>query len=271
MKSTRRPHPASQAFFQRLQPVTSRLHTALVALAIGGLLSGSLAHAETPASPDAAADTLASRLAARSQGSRSGSTEMTPAQLAMAADAKRLAESDILSRALQVGQIAPDFVLPDANGESVRLLNLLERGPVVLTWYRGGWCPYCNIQLAYLQEVLPDFQGLGAQLVAISPELPDNALSTQEKLDLSFTVLSDVGSQTGRAYGVVFQLSPEVQALYNQWFQFDAWNGTDVGLLPLAATYVIGQDGIVAWAHLDTDYRQRAEPSAILEVLRALP
>ena len=132
---------------------------------------------------------------------------------------------------------------------------------------RGGWCPYCNITLQYLQERLPDFQKAGAELIALTPELPDQSITTAEKHKLKFMVLSDVGNKTGKEYGVVFQLTPEVAAIYQDVFNLHQYNGDDSNELPLAATYVIDQNGIIQYAFLDFDYRNRAEPNEIIKAL----
>lgn len=183
---------------------------------------------------------------------------------------KSVEETGILGKALNVGDTVIDFNLPDQNGKTVSLSELLENGPVVLTWYRGGWCPYCNMTLAFLQEKLPEFEAANGQLVAVSPELPDSSLSTIEKNELSFTVLSDVGNVVARQYGVVFKLTDAVAQRYQNGFNLHAYNGDESDELPLAATYVIDIDGIIRYAFLDVDYRNRAEPKDILEVLNDL-
>lgn len=183
---------------------------------------------------------------------------------------KAVEESGILETALNVGDTAAQFTLKNQNGEPVLLSALLEEGPVVLTWYRGGWCPYCNITLAFLQEKLPEFEAAGAQLVALTPELPDSSLSTAEKNDLSFTILSDVGNVVARRYGVVFKLTDDVAARYQKGFDLHSYNGDETDELPLAATYVIDTDGVIRYAFLDVDYRNRAEPDDILKELQNL-
>ena len=150
------------------------------------------------------------------------------------------------------------------------LSDLLKDGPVILMWYRGGWCPYCNLALRAMQKELPAFQEKGAQLVAISPELPDKTLSTTEKHELKFNVLSDPKNAVAEKYRVVFELTPDVAEVYQEKFKLHEWNGDTSNRLPLAATYIIGQDGTVRWAFLDADYRKRAEPADILKVLDGL-
>ena len=177
-------------------------------------------------------------------------------------------DDNIPQQAKQVGALAPHFSLQNALGKTVNLKDYLKEGPVVLTWYRGGWCPYCNITLRHLQDQLPNFKALGANLIALTPELPDKSLSTAEKNELDFEVLSDIGNQVAKAYGIVFELIPEVAKKYQAGFDMHGYNGDDSNELPLAATYVINQQGEIIYAFLDADYRNRAEPMDILATLR---
>lgn len=179
-------------------------------------------------------------------------------------------ESGILDRSKKVGDKAPDFTLKNASGEDVKLSTLLADGPVVLTWYRGGWCPYCNITLAALQQELPEIRAAGAQLVALTPELPDKSLTTTEKNHLEFDVLTDLNHKVAKEYGIAFDLTPEVRELYSKNFDLTEFNGKDAGngTLPLAATYIIGKDGVIQWAFADADYRKRAEPDDIITFLK---
>ncbi|MDX1350117.1 MAG: peroxiredoxin-like family protein [Putridiphycobacter sp.] len=179
-------------------------------------------------------------------------------------------DSQIVENALQLGDIAPDFTLTNASGEAVNLYNELESGPVILMWYRGGWCPYCNITLHAMQENLPKFKAHGANLLALTPELPDSSMSTTEKNELAFQVLSDVDNRIARTYKVVFKLTEAVGNLYENGFGLSKYNGNNSNELPLAATYIIGQDKVIKYAFLDADYRNRAEPSEIIEVLNSL-
>lgn len=176
--------------------------------------------------------------------------------------------SGVLENALNNGDTAPDFLLMNAAGESVSLYSYLEKGPVVLTWYRGGWCPYCNITLRRLQQELPNFQSLGANLIALTPELPDSSLSTSEKQDLEFEVLSDPGNKVAGQYGIVFKLTNDVADSYQKGFDLHAYNCDESDELPLAATYVINTNKEIIFTFLDADYRNRAEPEEILDALR---
>ncbi len=176
-------------------------------------------------------------------------------------------ESGIVENALNVGDIAPNFTLNNALGEPVQLYDYLKKGKVILTWYRGGWCPYCNMTLAEMQKELPQFIANGANLIALTPELPDNSLKTSEKHDLQFEVLSDIGNVIGKEYGIVFKLTDDVAKAYESSFGMTEYNGDDSAELPLGATYIIGQDGKILYAFLDADYRKRAEPSELTEFI----
>jgi len=181
-----------------------------------------------------------------------------------------VASSGVLERAKNIGDRAPDFTLPNADGDDARLRDLLAGGPVVIVWYRGGWCPYCNLTLEAYHKALPEIEAQGATLVAISPELPDRAVATMNQNELDFLVLSDVGNRVARDYGVVFTLTDQVHEIYNRAFGFDNHNGESTGELPLATTYVIDRDGVIRYAFLDPDYTKRAEPGEVVEALRAL-
>jgi peroxiredoxin len=177
-------------------------------------------------------------------------------------------KSGIVSSAKQVGEKAPNFTLNNALGQPVELSDYLKKGKVVLTWYRGGWCPYCNLTLHQLQEELPNFKANGATLIALTPELPDKSISTSEKHDLEFEVLSDIGNKIAKEYGIVFKLTDEVAGMYNESFDMNGYNGDESNELPLAATYIINEDGEIIYAFLNADYRNRAEPSTLTEFLK---
>ena len=173
--------------------------------------------------------------------------------------------------AIGVDDPAPDFALPNATAKSVVLKDLLRSGPVVLTFYRGGWCPYCNIQLRAYQGVLPEITGLGGRLVAISPQLPDNSLDTVNKNALTFDVLSDVGNKVARQYGLVYALPEEIRsALRSNNKPLPSINGDESWELPVPATFVVASDQHVALAYVEVDYRKRLEPEALLTCLKSL-
>ncbi|WP_411134419.1 peroxiredoxin-like family protein [Streptomyces sp. C10] len=186
--------------------------------------------------------------------------------------ARDLAASGLAARALQTGDTAPRFSLPSATGDTVTLDALLSAGPVVLTFYRGAWCPYCNLALRALQRHHSDIAARGAQLVAISPQIPDESLTLTEKHSLAFDVLSDLGSDTAKQFGISFDLPDDLAVVYESFgFDLQRVNGGHPRTLPLPATYVIDQDATIRWTYLDTDYTTRAEPTDILAALDALP
>jgi peroxiredoxin len=185
-----------------------------------------------------------------------------------------VAEIRVLDTAsgLAVGVHAPDFTLANAVGDPVRLSELLESGPVVLTFYRGEWCPYCNVQLRHLEQALPAFRKLGATLVAVSPQSPDHALSLTEKHELKFPVLSDVDQAVARAFRVQFTLSGDLEDLQVNVFQNDpaAQNADGTRSLPVPATFVIDRRGIIRAAFVDPDWRVRVAPEQIEAALEEL-
>jgi peroxiredoxin len=172
-----------------------------------------------------------------------------------------LASTDQFNAALKPVDTFPEFELPDATGALVRSPALLAKGSMLLVFYRGEWCPYCNLALKALQDQLPAINAAGVTLVAISPQLPDYSLSTQQKQGLAYPVLSDTGNILARQLGIIFTLNAEMKVMYDG-FGIDllACNGEASFELPVPAAYLIGQDGIILERYLDPDYRNRLEP-----------
>ncbi|MGY5450338.1 peroxiredoxin-like family protein [Agarivorans sp. MS3-6] len=184
---------------------------------------------------------------------------------------KNLAESEIAKKAPQAGQVLPNFTLANQTGEQVSLSSLLAKGPLIITFYRGGWCPYCNLELRAYQQILPEIKALGANLVAITPELPDASLSTTEKNELQFQVLTDTNADYAKSLDIVFALPEELRPIYSSFgIEVEKHNGEGQFGLPLAVTYVVAQDGTIASAFIDADYTKRQEPSDLLPVLKSL-
>lgn len=177
---------------------------------------------------------------------------------------------------ITVDSKAPDFELPNARGEVKKLSDMLEMGPVILTFYRGGWCPYCNDQLYALQQLMPEFEELGAQLVAVSPEKPESAADTVLKDGLTFEVLSDVGNKISRVYDLLWTVPEEKRTEFSEWLKgttgktLAEFNGVDNYELPIPATFVIAQDGTVVYVFKDKDYTKRADPEDIMAALEKL-
>ena len=183
----------------------------------------------------------------------------------------QLVTSGAAGNALKEGEQAPDFTLPDALGNAVSLSHLLGQGPVVINFYRGQWCPYCHLALRAYQRALPQLQELGASLVAISPQTPDHSLSLVEKQQLTFAVLSDVGNQVAREYGLVFTIDKAVRRAHLQvGADLPMFNGNDAWDLPMAGTFLVDRSGTVRLAFVDPDFTRRLDPSVILARLNEL-
>lgn len=180
-------------------------------------------------------------------------------------------EASGVAQGLKTGDHAPNFTLPDATGKIVSLSETLTKGPVILTFYRGGWCPYCNLELRAYQRALPEIREAGAKLIAVSPQTPDASLTTKEKDELEFTVLSDVGGKVAHHYDLVFKLQDYLIDFYKQsGLDVPAHNGNDTWELPKPATFVIDQHGTIVFAHVDSDYRNRTEPSEVIKIVKGL-
>lgn len=214
------------------------------------------------------APSLAAQLKKMSDGARDRMPAEMLAKFAQGIDQVR--ETGIETLAKQVGDEAPAGTLLGWDGEEVALSDLWRDQPVVLTWYRGGWCPYCNVQLRAMQQAIAGLDGAGARLVAITPELPDNAKETAENNELSFLVLHDKENKLAHEYGIVFPLPEAIAPIYRDRLQLPKVNGYDTLELPLAATYVIDTNGVIRWAFLDADYKKRAEPEDVIEAVRSL-
>jgi peroxiredoxin len=173
---------------------------------------------------------------------------------------------------LAVGDSAPTFTLGNATGDQVSMAALLQEGPVVVTFYRGEWCPYCNLQLHALQQALPEIEATGATLVAISPQAPDHSMTVVEKHALAFPVLSDLDQGVAEAFKVRFDVTGELEDLQVNVFQSDPakQNADGRRSLPVPATFVIDTTGVVRFASVNADWRVRVEPADIVAALRAL-
>ena len=176
------------------------------------------------------------------------------------------------ANALNLAQSAPRFELPNQKGEQVLLEELLAHGPVVITFYRGSWCPYCNLQLRALQSRLDDIKSLGATLVAISPQVPDDSLSEDEISKMDFIVLSDQSAKVAGQYGVAWEV-PEflIEHMKNdRQLDLETINNGNGNILPIPATFVLNQNGDVTWRYVDVDYRTRSEPQDIIDALKSM-
>jgi peroxiredoxin len=176
-----------------------------------------------------------------------------------------------VGRALKAGDRAPEFTLNDPDGNPVSSKALLEKGPLVISFYRGVWCPYCNLELQALQEALPAITARGAKVIAISPQTAPNSRKSQRQNNLGFPILSDAKSEVASKFGVRFNLPGYLIDIYKQ-FKNDLplINDDNSWVLPMPARYVIGQNGMIAYSEINPDYTQRPDPSELLPVLDKL-
>lgn len=180
-----------------------------------------------------------------------------------------LIASGAAANALRAGQRAPIFTLNDADGQPVSSAALLSKAPLVLSFYRGVWCPYCNMELQALQDILPEFARMGATLVAISPQTEANSRRSMRENDISFPILSDPHGDVAAAFGVRFVLPAYLVEQYKALnIDLPVFNGNPDWTLPMPARYVIGQDGMILYSEVNPDYTRRPEPKYMLPPLR---
>jgi len=183
-----------------------------------------------------------------------------------------LVRTGIAAKTLKQGDQIPAFALKDAHGKTISSGELLKKGPLVISFYRGGWCPYCSLELRALEKHYDEIKAYKGTLIAISPELPDRALKTVEDKHLGFSVLSDTDNGVAKSFGLVYELMKELANLYRLAFDLDLRevNGTDKFELPIPATYVTDGSGVIRHAFIDADYTKRMEPTDIIEALKTL-
>ena len=182
----------------------------------------------------------------------------------------KTADADLLAsgaedRVLKAGATAPDFALPAIDGTIVRLTERLARGPVIVTFYRGGWCPYCNLELRAYKRLYSDFVAAGVEVIAISPQTMTASIDTARKNDLPFPVLADARAQAAKAFGLDFELPADLKALYAKFgHQLPVINGAEEWVLPLPGTFAIAPSREIILARAGVNYRRRLEPADAL-------
>lgn len=182
-----------------------------------------------------------------------------------------LIATGIAEQSIKPGNDFPDFDLPNAQSVSRSLKTLLHDGPLVVSFYRGAWCPYCNLEINELQKRLPDITAAGGQLVAISPQTPDKSIDQATSSKLTFEVLSDIDNKLAKQCGLVFTLPESLRPIYSAWeIDIPDHNGNDSFELPIPATYIIDTGGKIRYAFADMDYTKRLEPDIIIEQLKML-
>lgn len=182
-----------------------------------------------------------------------------------------ISADDAAKTALNVGAKMPSFTLKDSLGKPVSSADLLKQGNLVVVFYRGAWCPFCNAYLHKLQKSLPQIKENGGNLVAISVENPDRSLAIAKKNELNYTVLSDPNLDVARSFGIVYQLSDATNEKYKGFgLDLAKYNETEKPELPISATYVVSKKGDIVYAFIEPDYKKRAEPEVIVQTLAKL-
>lgn len=179
-----------------------------------------------------------------------------------------LIASGLALKAKKAGDIAPAFTLNDQDGNPVSSADLLARGPLVLTFYRGVWCPYCNMDLQAIEAALPEINARGASVVSVSPQTQPNSRKSARQNKLTFPILSDVNGEVAAAFGLRFKLPDYLVELYKSLKNdLTAFNANPSWTLPMPARYVIRPDGVIVYAEVNPDYTRRPDPSELLPVL----
>lgn len=180
----------------------------------------------------------------------------------------KLKSQNLSEKALTTGQKLPSFTLKNSNGDYVSLEDFKSEF-LVVSFYRGGWCPYCNLELKALQAILPELNELNGELIAISPETPDNSISTSQKNELTFTILSDIDNTYAKSVGLVFQIPDDLQSVYNGFgIDVEKHNGNSDFELPMPATYLVNRDREVIFSFVPEDYTERLDPETILQFIK---
>ncbi|WP_297638529.1 peroxiredoxin-like family protein [uncultured Clostridium sp.] len=184
---------------------------------------------------------------------------------------KDLEKENIEKIALNKGDLAPNFTLKNHLGKIIELDELLKSGPVIINFYRGGWCPYCNLELRAYERVLDEINNLGGVFIAISPETPDNSISTKEKNELRFDVLSDLNNEVAKEFKIVFKVPNNIAKIYEErGMNLSKSQSNELNELPLPAIYIIDKNRKIQFAFVKADYKDRLDPSIVLEELKKL-
>lgn len=191
-------------------------------------------------------------------------SQLTDSAKKAMADLQTFLDKDgFVDRCLKLGETFPGFVLPSAKGEAISLSELVTHGPVVISFFRGGWCPYCEVELKCLKKIYPKLQSMGVEVVAVSPQMPEDTTEMAKKHGLDFIVISDVSNRLAKKCGVMIELSPELREAYGDFgVDLELVNGDDTWSLPMPATFVLDQDMKVIFRDVSVDISQRACPDA---------
>ena len=208
---------------------------------------------------------------AEREGKKSGGVELSEKEKSDMKAFNEWLAKNMPAPGLKVGEKAPDFTLQDANGTSVRLYDQLRTGPVILVFYRGSWCPYCNLHLSVLKKAKSQFDKFGARIIAVTPQKPDSSLKQIQKDGFQFPVLSDMDSQVMKSYRLYFEMNEEMVAIYKKFgVDLEDYNGKGRTMLPIPGSFVIDQEGKVVAMQAQTDYKARMEPKDIMLALEEI-
>ena len=203
--------------------------------------------------------------------SKAGKSPYSESDVSVMEKANKSLAATLPSPGIKVGEKAPDFKLSNALGKEVSLKDELKKGPVVLVFYRGAWCPFCNMHLHVLQQSLSQFKKYGAQLITVTPQTPDKSAEQIKKDGYPFEVLSDLDSKVMQTYKLYYELPDDLVAVYkSHGLDVEAFNGVGRNVLPVPGSFVIDKKGIVRAMHAQTDYKLRMEPAAIVDVLKTI-
>jgi len=192
-------------------------------------------------------------------------------QAAYEALVNQLGRAEAAGRALKLGDAMPSFLLPNAEGRLVFSDDLLRQGPLVVNFFRGNWCPYCRHTLETLEKALPRIEAAGGQLVALTPDTGRHLMETKRKHGLTYEILSDMDGAVGLQFGVLFRAPETYRALLTRFgVDLEERHGNAGWFIPMPATFVVDQSGIIRYAFVNVDFTRRAEPDEIVEVLRGL-
>lgn len=186
----------------------------------------------------------------------------------MGAEIGKLAKSGILNTALKVGDKAPNFELKDSNRNSVRLTSLTKKGSIVISFNRGNWCPFCNIEFKHLQNSVPEIKSAGANLIVISPQLPEKSAEIITQNGFDYPILFDKGNEVAKQFGIAFTLADTLR-LIHKTFEMDipGHNGDESFGLPVPATYVVNKENGIIFASVNPNWMERAETQEYIEIL----
>lgn len=185
--------------------------------------------------------------------------------------AAHLQRTDAAKLALKVGDTLPDFVLPNAEGRLVSSRDLLAQGPLVIAFFRGDWCPFCNLTLAALEDALPRIEATKARLVAMTPDANGLALRAKHRNSLRYDVLCDIDNGVAMQFGIVYRVPDEYRKFLEDYkCDLEARHGNDMWTLPMPSAFVIDRKGVIRYTFVNGNILERAEPDEIIKMLEKL-